>query len=173
MATAGVKCGYDGAKYGYSGGKVWLRRGQSVATARAKCGYSGGEVWLSGGKVWLRGGEGAKIGYRGGGAKCGYGGGGGRGQCVGLQRGLCVAIQYSGGDVWLQWGDVWLTRGEVWISERLFFYFFRQFRKMLSSTSLFYDIKLAEYLEVLEACLLWLLLSTPPAVLPSLISGIY
>jgi hypothetical protein len=35
----------------------------------------------------------------------------------------------------------------------------------------FYDIKLAEYLEVLGACLLWLLLSTPPAAWPSLISG--
>jgi hypothetical protein len=80
---------------------------------------------------------------------------------------------YSGGDVWLQWGDVWLTRGVVWISERLFFHFFRQFRKILSSASLFYDIKLAEYLEVLGACLPWLLLSTPPAAWPSLISGTY
>ncbi len=73
--------------------------------------------------------------------------------------------------MWLQWGDVWLTRGEVWKS--VFFYFFRQLRKILSSTSLFYDIKLAQYLEVLGACLPWLLLSTPPAAWPSLISGTF
>ncbi len=48
-------------------------------------------------------------------------------------------------------GEVWLTRGEVWISEseRLVFRFLSFFRIILSSGSLFYDIQLAQYLEVL------------------------